>query len=341
MARMTYKEAGVDIRKAEEFVLKIKKLSQKTLRKELLLGIGGFGAAMEIPGRFTSPLVVFSTDGVGTKLLVAEMMDDFSTVGIDLVAMNVNDVLTTGAEPICFLDYIGTAKLEGERALEVMKGIVKGCEIAGCALAGGETAEMPDMYPEGRIELVGTAIGIVERKSLITGKNIKEGDILVGIPSSGLHSNGYSLARKVLLRRYDLKEKIKPLKRSIGEELLVPTKIYVKPLLGILKKGRRVKGMAHITGGGIPGNLSRVIPENLYAEVRREGWEIPPIFRIIQEEGNVDEKEMFRTFNMGIGFIMVVERKETEKILEDLEKYGEKGIIIGEVKKGRGGVKIV
>jgi len=338
---MTYKKAGVDIEKADRFVKEIKRISKGTWRKELLLGIGGFAAAMSIPQNLKSPLIVFSTDGVGTKLLIAEMMDDFSSVGIDLVAMNVNDILTTGAEPICFLDYIGTSRLDEKRAIEIMKGIVKGCETAGCSLAGGETAEMPDMYPSGRYELVGFAIGIVERKKIISGKTIKEGDIVIGLPSSGLHSNGYSLARKVLLTKYNLNERFKTLKHSLGKELLIPTKIYVKPVLKALKNGRKIKGMAHITGGGIPGNLSRVIPEGLVAEIRKTSWEVPGIFRIIQEEGKVEDSEMFRTFNMGIGFIIVSDRKDVDNLMSDLEKAGERGIIIGEIKKGKGGVKIV
>jgi phosphoribosylformylglycinamidine cyclo-ligase len=339
--KMTYKKAGVDIGKADRFVEEIKRISKVTLRKELLRGIGGFAAAMTIPRNMKTPLIVFSTDGVGTKLLVAEMMDDFSTVGIDLVAMNVNDILTTGAEPICFLDYIGTSRLEEKRGIEIMKGIVRGCEMAGCSLAGGETAEMPDMYPFGRYELVGFAIGIVDRGKIITGKAIKEGDVVIGLPSSGLHSNGYSLARKVLLKKYNLNERLKTLKKSLGEELLVPTKIYVKPVLKALKNGRKIKGMAHITGGGIPGNLSRVIPEGLVAEIRRNSWDVPVIFKIIQEEGKVEDAEMFRTFNMGIGFIIVSDRKDVDNLMNDLEKTGERGIIIGEIKKGKGGVKIV
>jgi len=339
--KMTYKKAGVDIKRADRFIEEIKRISKGSLRKELLLGIGGFAAAMTLPKNIKSPLIVFSTDGVGTKLLVAEMMDDFSGVGIDLVAMNVNDILTTGAEPICFLDYIGTSRLEEKRAIEIMRGIVKGCEMAGCSLAGGETAEMPDMYPFGRYELVGFAIGVVDRKKMITGKNIKEGDVLIALPSSGLHSNGYSLARKVLFKKYNFNEKLKPLKKSLGEELLVPTKIYVKPVLKALKNGRKIKGMAHITGGGIPGNLSRVLPEGLVAEITKNSWEVPEIFKIIQEEGKVEEEEMFKTFNMGIGYIIVSDRKDAENLINDLEKTGEKGIIIGEVKKGKGGVKIV
>ncbi len=339
--KMTYKKAGVDIEKADRFVKEIKKISKRTFRKELLLGIGGFSAAMSIPKNLKSPLIVFSTDGVGTKLLLAEMMNDFSGVGIDLVAMNVNDILTVGAEPICFLDYIGTAQLEEKKAVEIMKGIVKGCEMAGCALAGGETAEMPDMYPVGRYELVGFAIGVVEREKIITGKNVKEGDIVIGLSSSGIHSNGYSLARKVLLKKYNLDEKLKCLKRKLGEELLIPTKIYVKPVLKALKKGRKIRAMAHITGGGIPGNLSRVIPEGLFAELKKTSWEVPEIFKIIQEAGKIEDSEMFRTFNMGIGFIMVSDRKEAENIVIDFENEGEKAVIIGEIKKGKGGVKIV
>jgi len=339
--KMTYKKAGVDIDKADRFVDEIKRISKGTLRKEVFLGIGGFAAAMSIPKNILSPLIVFSTDGVGTKLLVAEMMDDFSGVGIDLVAMNVDDILTTGAEPICFLDYIGTSRLEGKRAVEIMKGIVRGCKMAGCSLAGGETAEMPDMYPFGRYELVGFAIGIVDRGKIITGKAIKEGDVVIGLPSSGLHSNGYSLARKVLLKKYNLNKKLKTLKKTLGEELLVPTKIYVQPVIKALKNGRKIKGMAHITGGGIPGNLSRVIPEGLVAEIRRTSWDVPVIFKIIQEEGKVEDAEMFRTFNMGIGFIIVSDRKDVDNLMNDLEKTGERGIIIGEIKKGKGGVKIV
>lgn len=339
--KMTYEKAGVDIKKADRFVEEIKRISKRTFRKELFGGIGGFAAAMSIPKKVRSPLVIFSTDGVGTKLLVAEMMNDFSSVGIDLVAMNVNDILTTGAEPICFLDYIGTSRLEEKKSIEIMRGIVKGCEIAGCSLAGGETAEMPDMYPLGRFELVGFAIGIVDRKKIITGKNLREGDLVIGLLSSGLHSNGYSLARKVLLRKHSLKEKLKPLNKTLGEALLIPTKIYVRTVLEALRKGKKIKGMAHITGGGIPGNLSRVIPEGLFAEIWKNSWEVPDIFQIIKEEGKISEEEMFRTFNMGMGFIIISDRRDGENILEEVEKTGEKGIIIGEIKKGKGGVRIV
>ena len=333
---LTYKDAGVDIEAGERLVDRIKTFAKKTFDENVLAGIGGFGAGYLLPKGYSEPVLVSGTDGVGTKLKVAQMANVHDTVGIDLVAMCVNDILTVGAKPLFFLDYFATGKLSVDVAADVIKGIAKGCEIAGCSLIGGETAEMPDFYPEGEYDLAGFVVGIVDRKDYITEKEIKPGDVVLGLASSGIHSNGYSLVRKLFFEILGLKigDYVEELGGKVYEVLLTPTRIYAKSILNLLKK-IKVKGMAHITGGGIPGNLVRVLPENVDAVINKGSWELPVIFRFIQEKGNVPEEEMFRTFNMGIGYVVVVSSGEVEKAISILEDSGEKVYRIGEITKGK------
>ncbi len=338
---LTYKDVGVDIEAGDRLVDRIKPLAKKTFNENVLTGIGGFGAGYLLPPGYRNPVLVSGTDGVGTKLKVAQMSGVHDTVGIDLVAMCANDILTVGAEPLFFLDYFATGKLSVETAEAVIRGIARGCEIAGCALIGGETAEMPDFYTEGEYDLAGFVVGIVERDSYITGEKIKPGDVLIGLASSGIHSNGYSLVRKLFFEILKLKvdDYVEELGDYVYKILLTPTRIYVKPVLELIKEVE-VKGIAHITGGGIPGNLSRVLPPNVNAVVEKGSWEIPPIFRFIQKKGNVPEEEMFRTFNMGIGLILIVSPEESERAIDILKEKGETPCVIGKIVEGKGEVEI-
>ncbi|MEO2065872.1 MAG: phosphoribosylformylglycinamidine cyclo-ligase, partial [Desulfurobacteriaceae bacterium] len=295
-----------------------------------------------LPKGYKEPVLVSGTDGVGTKLKVAQMANVHDTVGIDLVAMCVNDILTVGAKPLFFLDYFATGKLSVETAADVIRGIAKGCEIAGCSLIGGETAEMPDFYPEGEYDLAGFVVGIVDRGSYITGQDIEEGDVILGLSSSGIHSNGYSLVRKLFFEVLNLKvdDVVEELGgKKVYEILLEPTRIYVKSILSLIDQVR-VKGMAHITGGGIPGNLVRVLPEGVKAVIEKGSWEILPIFKFIQEKGNVPEEEMFRTFNMGVGYAVIVSPEDEVRAKEILKKAGEKVYTIGKIERGERGVEI-
>jgi len=340
---LTYKDAGVDIEAGDRLVDLIKPLARRTFNKNVLAGIGGFGAGYLLPKGFKEPVLVSGTDGVGTKLKVAQMANIHNTVGIDLVAMCVNDILTVGAQPLFFLDYFATGKLSVETAAEVVKGIARGCEIAGCALIGGETAEMPDFYPEGEYDIAGFVVGVVEREEYITGQNVKEGDVILGLASSGIHSNGYSLVRKLFFEILGLKiDDVVPELggKKVYELLLEPTRIYVKPVLELLKRVK-VKAMAHITGGGIPGNVVRALPSGLRAVIKKGSWEVLPIFKFIQEKGGVPEEEMFKTFNMGIGYVLIVSPEDEERAREILESSGEKVYRIGRVEKGERGVLIV
>ena len=333
--RMTYRGAGVDIDAGNKFVNLIRPMVRKTFRPEVVTDIGGFGGLFALQAKkYKNPILVSSTDGVGTKLKVAFMSGKHDTVGIDLVAMCVNDVIVQGAEPLFLLDYLATGKLTLGVSTQIIKGVARGCIQAGCALIGGETAEMPSFYPEGEYDLAGFTVGVVERSKVIDGSAIRAGDRLVGIASSGLHSNGYSLARKVLFERMRLKpgSRVKGLGRNIGEELLVPTKIYVKPLLDLIKNFP-IHGMAHITGGGITDNLPRVIPPGCKALVRRGAWPVPPIFEVIRQGGNVEEEEMLRTFNNGIGMILAVPAKAVEGVIARLKRWKEKAYPIGEIVK--------
>lgn len=334
MGKTTYKSSGVDIDAGNLFVDLIKPLAKSTANKQVLGKLGGFSGVYELPKKYKNPILLAAADGVGTKLKIAFMTGRFNTVGIDLVAMNVNDIVTCGAEPLFFLDYIATSKLNPREGAEIVKGIVKGCKQAGCALLGGETAEMPGFYKKDEFDLAGFVVGIVDKGQVIDGSDVKVGDAVIGIASSGLHSNGYSLARKVLLGRnkYDLKDKPKPLKRSLAEELLEPTRIYVKSILN-LHKSFEIKAAAHITGGGLLENIPRVIPKNCAVEIDSSSWKLPPIMELIKQEGQIGQEEMSRTFNCGIGMVLVVDSKDAGKVLRRLGKLKEIAFQIGEVRK--------
>jgi phosphoribosylformylglycinamidine cyclo-ligase len=331
--RATYKSAGVDIEAGNQFVRLIRPMVRKTFRPEVVTDIGGFGGLFSFnPKKYKQPILISSTDGVGTKLKIAFLTGKHDTVGIDLVAMCVNDVVVMGAEPLFLLDYFATGKLSLRISTQVIKGVAQGCREAGCALIGGETAEMPSFYPEGEYDLAGFTVGVVEKKKVIDGSAIRAGDQLIGLASSGLHSNGFSLARKVLFYHMGLKvsSRVKGLSRSIGEELLVPTRIYVKTVMRLLRKFP-IHGIAHITGGGFTDNLPRIIPPGCKAVIDKGTWPIPPIFGVIQRGGNVSESEMFRTFNNGIGMVLAVPAKEVKKVLPDLKAMKEKAFWIGEI----------
>src|SRR3990170_4333664 len=330
MERLTYKQTGVDIAAGNEAVRRIIPLARSTFRPEVLGEIGSFANFVRLPDGYREPVLVASTDGVGTKLKVAFLADRHETVGIDLVAMGVNDLLVHGAEPLFFLDYLATGQVVPEKIEAIVRGIVEGCRRAGCALIGGETAEMPDFYPAGEYDLAGFAVGVVERSRIIDGSGIAAGDRLLGLASSGLHSNGYSLARRGGFERLGVKGTDPPggCGRSGAAELLEPTRIYVKPVLALLTE-RQVKGMAHITGGGITENLPRILPEGCRAKVHLGSWPVPPIFRLIQESGGVEDAEMFRTFNMGIGLILAVEAGVARVVEERLRALGESAWEIG------------
>lgn len=337
---LTYKTSGVDIRKGTKLVDIIKPLARSTFTRGVLGDIGSFGAFFRIDtSTYREPVLVSSTDGVGTKLKIAFMLNRHDTVGIDLVAMCVNDIITSGARPLFFLDYFATGRLSTKKAAQVIKGIAQGCKMAGCSLIGGETAEMPGFYSTDEYDLAGFAVGIVDRKAVINGSKIKKGDVVIGLSSNGLHSNGYSLARKLFfeIKGYSIRRRIKGLDCSIGEELLKPTRIYARSIMKLLQDFR-VKGMAHITGGGITENLPRILPEGLRAVIKTDSWPVHAIFHIIRSDGDVSDTEMYRTFNMGIGFVVVVRESEAIKIIRRLKYLGEKAFVIGHIEKGREGV---
>lgn len=328
-----YKKAGVDIEAGYEAVERMKKHVARTKRPEVLGGLGSFGGMFDLSQfNLKEPVLVSGTDGVGTKLMLAFMMDKHDTIGIDAVAMCVNDIVVQGAEPLYFLDYIACGKAVPERIEAIVKGIADGCEQAGCAIVGGETAEMPGMYSEEEYDLAGFAVGIGEKSKLITGNDIKEGDVIIGLASNGLHSNGFSLVRKVLLEQaqLSLQEEVSSLGRTLGEELLQPTRIYVKPLLEIMAS-YDVKGLAHVTGGGFYENLPRMLPEGVGVHIDFGSWPIHPIFELIQQKGEITSKDMFSTFNMGIGMAIVVSESEMHPVLQKLNESGEKAYIIGRV----------
>ncbi len=335
MEEITYKKAGVDIDEGERFVKMISPLVKKTFRPEVLTDIGSFGALFKLDiTKHKEPVLVSGTDGVGTKLKIAFMMDRHTTVGIDLVAMCVNDILTSGAEPLFFLDYFATGRLTPEKASLVIEGIVEGCRDAGCALIGGETAEMPGFYQDGEYDLSGFAVGVVGKAELIDGSEIKTGDALIGLSSTGLHSNGYSLARKIFfdIKKMDVSTFSPDLDMTLGDELLKPTRIYVKAF-NTLKERVKIKGMAHITGGGIPGNLTRIFRNEAGAVIRKGSWPVPPVFRLIEDLGNVPPDDMRRTFNMGIGFIMVVPEESANDAVSTLNGIGYDSYVIGNIVK--------
>ncbi len=332
---LTYRDAGVDIDAGDALVDRIKPHAKRTMRPGVMAGIGGFGALFEVPRGYREPVLVSGTDGVGTKLKLAFQWKRHDTIGIDLVAMSVNDILTLGAEPLFFLDYYACGKLDVPSAADVVKGIAAGCEMAGCALIGGETAEMPGMYPAGEYDLAGLAVGVVEKKKIINGRSIKPGDVVLGLASNGVHSNGYSLVRRILAQPgVKLTSKIGG--RALKDAILAPTRIYVKPVLQLMKK-INVKGLAHITGGGLVDNVPRVLGENLTAELRSDAWPLPPLFRWLQERGNVADDEMHRVFNCGIGMVVVVEEKDAKRAQALLEKAGERVWRIGTVRRRKRG----
>lgn len=333
--KSSYKSAGVDIDVATEFVERIKPIVKKTVRQEVMSGIGGFGALFHLgTTKYKKPILVSSTDGVGTKLKIAHLMNRHDTVGIDLVAMSVNDVLVQGAEPLFFLDYLATGKLEVETSVSIIEGIANGCKDAGCALIGGETAEMPGFYRDGEYDLAGFCVGVVEEEKIIDGSTIRVGDAIIGLASSGIHSNGLSLARKVLIRppKYNIHDRIDGLDDTIGAELLKPTRIYAKSLLNLFKSFD-IKGLVHITGGGFIDNIPRIVRGTCRAVIKKGSWPVHPIFSVIQSAGKVDETEMYRVFNMGIGMIIVVPEKEQQEIRERLARLGEKPYLIGRIEK--------
>jgi phosphoribosylformylglycinamidine cyclo-ligase len=323
---LSYRDAGVDIDAGDALVEAIKPFARRTMRPEVLGGLGGFGALCEIPKKYKHPVLVSGTDGVGTKLKLAFELDRHDTVGIDLVAMSVNDVLVQGAEPLFFLDYFATGKLEKGVAAEVIKGIARGCEISGCALIGGETAEMPGFYAEGEYDLAGFCVGVVEKERILDGRTIRPGDTILGLASSGPHSNGFSLIRKILQRE----------KPGSMAPLMEPTRIYVKPVLKLLESVP-VKGLAHITGGGLTGNVPRVLPENLRAVVRKAAWPRPEVFQWLQRAGNVAESEMHGVFNCGIGMVVIVDAADAKRAADQLRASGETVYEIGAIEKGPGG----
>ncbi len=335
---MDYKLSGVDIEAGNKAVEMMKKYVRSTYRSEVLGDVGGFGSLFKLDiNKYSEPVLVSGTDGVGTKLKIAFMTDKHDTVGLDLVAMCVNDILTSGAEPLFFLDYIATAKLIPEKISSIVKGIAEGCKQAGCALIGGETAEMPGFYNQDEYDLAGFAVGVVNKNNIVDGRNIKEGDILLGLGSSGLHSNGYSLVRKILFDRYDfsIDKTISRLGKTVGEELLTPTKIYVKSILALRDK-LDIKGMAHITGGGLLENLPRCLPPGAGVMIDSQTWQPQEIFTLLQELGEVSREEMYRVFNMGIGFVVVVSPKDSEKAVEILHEIREKVFVLGRVISGKG-----
>ncbi len=317
---MKYKDAGVDIEKGNEAVRRISSMVKKTFDGNVITDLGSFGGLYALAG-YKEPVLVSGTDGVGTKLKLAFMTGIHDTVGIDLVAMSVNDILAQGARPLFFLDYIATSAVEPELIEEIVKGIVTGCRQSGCALLGGETAELPGFYQEDEYDLAGFAVGVCEKENIVTGALVKPGDVLLGLPSSGLHSNGFSLARKALLGE-------KP-DKAMMQKMLEPTRIYVENVLKVLEKVI-VRGMVHVTGGGFYENIPRIFHGNLEAQIKKESWEIPDIFKEIEKKG-VDTDEMFHTFNMGIGYILTVREEETDKALSILKEAGEKPVVLGNV----------
>lgn len=341
--QMSYKTAGVDIEAASRSVEMIKTWVDRTRRPEVMTGIGLFGGMFAFDvHKYQEPVLVSGTDGVGTKLKIAQMMQVHDTVGIDLVAMCVNDVLCHGAEPLFFLDYIGLGKLEPALVAALVKGVSAGCVEAGCALIGGETAEMPGFYADDEYDLAGFVVGAVERSRLINGSRIEAGDMIIGLPSSGIHSNGFSLVRKVLLEKAGLKlnDYAPELGHTWGEELLTPTRIYVKSILPLVQEFD-IKGIAHITGGGLPENMERIVPRGLQAVIESSSITSQPIYEIIQAKGAIEKIEMFKTFNMGIGLAIVVSTRYYDKVLESLKAAGEKPQLIGKIEAGNEGVIII
>ena len=340
---LTYAAAGVDITAGNRAVELMQEHVRRTFRPGVLGDLGGFGGLFALePGRYRQPVLVAGTDGVGTKLKIAFLMDRHDTIGIDAVAMCVNDILVHGAEPLFFLDYLAVGKMVPEKVAQIVAGVAEGCRRAGCALIGGETAEMPGFYPEDEYDLAGFAVGVVEREELLDGSRIRPGQVVLGLASSGLHSNGFSLARRVLLAEagYTLDRQLPELGRALGEELLEPTRIYVASLLPLIKEGL-IKGLAHITGGGLVENPPRILPKDVNMRLDRRSWPLPPVFRLIQENGKVPEPEMYRTFNMGLGMLAVVAAGDVDRVKARLEAAGGEVFVVGEIIPGRGAVEFV
>lgn len=331
----TYRDSGVDIEAGSAAVELMKPAVKRTMRPEVLGGLGGFGGLFALDlKKFSNPVLVSGTDGVGTKLRLAFQMNHHDTIGQDAVAMCVNDILVQGAEPLFFLDYLAVGKLDPERVADIVTGVAKGCELAGCALIGGETAEMPGFYPEDEYDVAGFSVGAVNREDLIDGSKIQEGDVLIGLPSSGFHSNGYSLIRKIFAP-YAMDTVFPELGEPLGEALLRPTRIYVKTVLQLLSQ-RQILGMAHITGGGLTENIPRVLPEGLGLRISTSSWKVPALFTLLQRLGKIEPAEMFRTFNMGIGFVLIVHPNEVKSVQDQLQSLGEMNDVIGEVTRGKG-----
>jgi phosphoribosylformylglycinamidine cyclo-ligase len=348
MTRLTYRDAGVDIEAGDEAVRRIAPLARATRRPEVLGGLGGFAGFVRVPRGYRHPVLVSSTDGVGTKLKVAFMTGRHDTVGIDLVAMGVNDVIVHGAEPLYFLDYIGIGRTEPALIESIVAGIAAGCRQARCALIGGETAELPDFYRPGEYDLAGFAVGVVEAKRLVTGSTVRPGDLVLGLASSGLHSNGYSLARRIVFDVMRLKpdDELPEAQATVAEELLRPTRIYVRTVRRLLERSD-VRAMAHVTGGGITGNLPRVLPRGCRAVLRTGSWRVPAVFRTLQREGHVSDDEMFRTFNMGIGYVLVVRPPRgargttwVESLRASCARQGDTLSVIGEIRRGPRSVEL-
>lgn len=340
---MDYKNAGVDIEAGYQSVELMKKYVKETMRPEVLGGLGGFSGAFSLSSikNMEKPTLVSGTDGVGTKIKLAFLMDRHDTVGIDCVAMCVNDIACAGGEPLFFLDYIACGKNYPEKIASIVKGVAEGCKQSGAALIGGETAEHPGLMPEDEYDLAGFAVGLVDEKDLITGENIKPGDILVGIASSGVHSNGFSLVRKVFdMTRESLDTYYEELGATLGETLITPTRIYVKALKSVKDAGATIKGCSHITGGGFYENIPRMLPEGICAVVDKNSYPIPPIFKLMQKKGNLEEKMMYNTYNMGLGMVLALDPADVDKTIAALEGAGEKAYIVGKVEAGEKGVKV-
>ena len=340
---LTYKQSGVDIDEGNRAVELIKGKIKTTYDNNVIGDLGNFSGLYSLKDftNMTEPVLLSSTDGVGTKLKLAQMMDKHDTVGIDLVAMCVNDLICQGAKPLFFLDYIATGKLVAEQVEQIVSGIVEGCKMAGCALVGGETAEMPGMYSEDEYDLAGFSVGIADREKIISGKNVKSGDTLIGIASSGVHSNGFSFVRKIFLDKYGytLDKYIEELGMTLGDALLTPTKIYVKLVLDLIEK-HELKAIAHITGGGVIENITRVIPKGLGIDINKNSWEKPAIFKMIESFNAVDERELHKSFNMGIGLVLIVDKENANEIVDYINTTDEKAYIIGEVVDTHEGVEL-
>ncbi|ABQ26341.1 phosphoribosylformylglycinamidine cyclo-ligase [Geotalea uraniireducens] len=342
-SRITYKDAGVDIDAGNTFVKMIKPLVKATSRPEVIADIGGFGGLFSLnSSKYKNPVLVSGTDGVGTKLKIAFLANRHDTIGIDLVAMCVNDIIVQGAEPLFFLDYLATAKLDPEKGASIIKGVSEGCIQAGCALIGGETAEMPGFYSGDEYDMAGFAVGVVDRDKIIDGSSITVGNRLIGIASSGLHSNGYSLARKIIFDKMGLgiDDIIPGLDKTVADELLTPTRIYVRSILNLLRDFP-INGIAHITGGGLLENIPRILPNGCKALVHKNSWQPPPIYQILQNAGNIEENELFRTFNCGIGMVLAVPEKEADEVLIRLSGLNEHAFVIGEIAKCEAGSECV